>query len=145
MVGVPRHSLTRWIGICEHFYLNGCLLTNRPFSRPGAANPWKTQIRSKFRIPSFRCPWASLRVSFILYTGGLCTTRARKGQFLSFVCVLLAASSTTPRNEVVISQAIPESVMGLTKAKRNKLVEQLAEIDEEIGELFLNDELLIND
>jgi elongation factor G len=58
---------------------------------------------------------------------------------------LLAASSITPRNEVVISQEILESVMELAKAKRYELIEQLAEVDEEIGELFFNDESPSND
>ena len=84
-------------------------------------------------------------MSLISYTGGLFTTRARKGQFFPFVFVLLAASSTTTRNDVVISHEIPESVIELAMTKRNELIEQLAEVDEEIGELFLNDELPSND
>ena len=35
--------------------------------------------------------------------------------------------------------------MEVARAKRNKLIEQLAEVDEEIGEVFLNDELPSND
>lgn len=43
------------------------------------------------------------------------------------------------------SDEIPASVLELAKTKRTELVEQLAEVDEEIGELFLNDELPTND
>jgi elongation factor G len=45
----------------------------------------------------------------------------------------------------VVSEEIPESVLDLAKEKRTELIEQLAEVDEEIGEKFLNDELPTND
>jgi elongation factor G len=45
----------------------------------------------------------------------------------------------------VVSDEIPESVVELAKEKRTELIEQLAEVDEEIGELFLNDEQPSND
>lgn len=48
-------------------------------------------------------------------------------------------------SSVVISEEIPESVLEFAKEKRNDLIEQLAEVDEEIGELFLNDELPSNE
>ena len=41
---------------------------------------------------------------------------------------------------MVISKDIPESVLELATAKRTELVEQLAEVDDAIGELILNDE-----
>jgi elongation factor G len=44
------------------------------------------------------------------------------------------------RIDVVESDEIPSSVLELAKAKRNELVEQLAEVDEEMADLFLNDE-----
>jgi len=44
-------------------------------------------------------------------------------------------------NDVVISQAIPESVLELAMAKRTELIEQLVEVVDAIGELFLNDEI----
>ncbi|KAF7321467.1 Elongation factor G, mitochondrial [Mycena kentingensis (nom. inval.)] len=46
--------------------------------------------------------------------------------------------------DVIVSEEIPESVLPLAKEKRQELIEQLAEVDEEIGELFLNDELPTN-
>jgi elongation factor G len=49
-----------------------------------------------------------------------------------------------PSSTVVVSEEIPESVMELAKAKRTELIEQLAEVDEEIGEIFLNDEVPTN-
>ena len=44
------------------------------------------------------------------------------------------------RNNIVISKDIPESVLELATAKRTELIEQLAEVDDAIGELILNDE-----
>jgi elongation factor G len=44
------------------------------------------------------------------------------------------------RNDVVISNDIPESVLELATAKRTELIEQLAEVDDIIGEIILNDE-----
>lgn len=43
------------------------------------------------------------------------------------------------RVEVVESEEIPASVLGLAAEKRTELIEQLAEVDDEIAELFLND------
>jgi elongation factor G len=47
-------------------------------------------------------------------------------------------------DDVVVSKEIPASVMELAKEKRQELVEQLAEVDEEIGEIFLNDKVPTN-
>lgn len=47
-------------------------------------------------------------------------------------------------NEVIVSDEIPASVMDLAKEKRQELIEQLAEVDEEMGEIFLNDEVPTN-
>jgi len=44
----------------------------------------------------------------------------------------------------VESDEIPASVLKLAEAKRGELIEQLAEVDEEIAEQFLNDELPTN-
>ncbi|EDR02488.1 uncharacterized protein LACBIDRAFT_295443 [Laccaria bicolor S238N-H82] len=101
--------------------------------RPGA-NPWRivNQIRSKLRIPA-----AAVQVPIGI-----------EDEFKGVVDLVHWRSiynEGQKGNEVVISQEIPESVMELAKAKRNELVEQLAEVDEEIGELFLNDELPNND
>jgi elongation factor G len=49
------------------------------------------------------------------------------------------------RSDVVVTEEIPESLLELAKEKRTELIEQLAEVDEEIGEMFLNDELPSND
>jgi len=54
---------------------------------------------------------------------------------------LYTASSST----VVVSEEIPESVLALAKEKRTELIEQLADVDEEICEIFLDDELPTND
>lgn len=53
--------------------------------------------------------------------------------------------STRPsRNEVVISEEIPAELLDLATAKRRELIEQLADVDEEIGDLVLMDELPTN-
>ena len=52
---------------------------------------------------------------------------------------------TVSRSTVVASEEIPKSVLALAKEKRAELIEQLADVDEEICEIFLNDELPTND
>ena len=46
--------------------------------------------------------------------------------------------------DIVESDEIPESVMELAKGKRAELIEQLAEVDEQIGDLILCDETPTN-
>lgn len=48
------------------------------------------------------------------------------------------------RNEVVVSDEIPESVLELATAKRTELIEMLADVDETIGEIVLMDETPTN-
>ena len=48
------------------------------------------------------------------------------------------------RIDIVESDEIPSSVLQLAQEKRTELIEQLAEVDEEIAELFLNDETPTN-
>lgn len=45
------------------------------------------------------------------------------------------------RTDVVVSDEIPASVLELATTKRSELIEQLAEVDEELSEIFLNDEV----
>jgi elongation factor G len=47
---------------------------------------------------------------------------------------------TLSRVNVVVSDEIPESLLALAKEKRTELIEQLAEVDEDIGEKVLMDE-----
>ena len=102
------------------------------------------QIRTKLRIPA-----AAVQVPIgtedefkgvvdlvhwrAIYNKGV------KGYVLSFKC---RPASIMPfrRNDVVISKDIPESVLELATAKRAELIEQLAEVDDTIGEIILNDE-----
>nr|GAT57606.1 predicted protein [Mycena chlorophos] len=100
--------------------------------RPGA-NPWRivSQIRSKLRIPA-----AAVQVPIGVEDGfngvvDLVHWRAIYNQGQKGI-------------DVVVSDEIPESILELAKEKRTELIEQLAEVDEEIGELFLNDELPSN-
>ncbi|KAF7298279.1 Elongation factor G, mitochondrial [Mycena chlorophos] len=100
--------------------------------RPGA-NPWRivSQIRSKLRIPA-----AAVQVPIGVEDGfngvvDLVHWRAIYNQGQKGI-------------DVVVADEIPESILELAKEKRTELIEQLAEVDEEIGELFLNDELPSN-
>lgn len=67
------------------------------------------------------------------------TTRARKGEGVYFVpvCGVLIRLNS---NKVVVSDDIPAEALGLAKEKRRELLEQLAEVDDEIGELLIMDE-----
>ena len=49
------------------------------------------------------------------------------------------------RNDVVVSNHIPESVLKLATEKRAELIEELAEVDNAIGDLILNDEIPNNE
>ncbi|KAF8063444.1 elongation factor G, mitochondrial [Lyophyllum atratum] len=100
--------------------------------RPGA-NPWRivNQIRTKLRIPA-----AAVQVPIGV-----------EDEFKGVVDLVHWRSiynEGLKGSTVLISEEIPESVLELAKEKRTELVEQLAEVDEEIGELFLNDELPSN-
>lgn len=75
----------------------------------------------------------------ILCAGRLSTTRARRGEHYppkyTFLTLTLACSNT-----VVVSDEIPDSVIDFAKQKRRELIEQLADVDEEIGEMVIMDE-----
>ncbi|KAJ7188396.1 elongation factor G, mitochondrial [Mycena filopes] len=96
--------------------------------RPGA-NPWRivNQIRSKLRIPA-----AAVQVPIGVEDGF-------KG-VVDLVHWKAIYNEGQKGIDVVVSEEIPADVLELAKAKRTELIEQLAEVDEEIGELFLNDE-----
>ncbi|KAF7760707.1 hypothetical protein Agabi119p4_10116 [Agaricus bisporus var. burnettii] len=101
--------------------------------RPGA-NPWRivNQIRSKLRIPA-----AAVQVPIGL-----------EDEFKGVVDLVYWRSIYNQGykgNEIVVSEEIPASVIDLAKEKRQELIEQLAEVDEEMGEIFLNDEVPTND
>ncbi|GLB42859.1 putative mitochondrial GTPase that catalyzes the GTP-dependent ribosomal translocation step during translation elongation [Lyophyllum shimeji] len=100
--------------------------------RPGA-NPWRivNQIRTKLRMPA-----AAVQVPIGV-----------EDEFKGVVDLVhwrAIYNEGVKGSTVVISKEIPESVLELAKEKRIELIEQLAEVDEEIGELFLNDELPSN-
>lgn len=101
--------------------------------RPGA-NPWRivNQIRTKLRMPA-----AAVQVPIGV-----------EDEFKGVVDLVYWRSIYNEGykgSDVVVKEEIPESVLGLAKEKRTELIEQLAEVDEEIGEIFLNDELPSND
>lgn len=123
------------------------LLMNRP-----GANPWRivNQIRTKLRMPA-----AAVQVPIgtedefkgvvdlvhwrSIYNQGYkgCVDRTRQN-----TAFLLIANFS---NEVIVSEEIPASVVDLAKEKRQELFEQLAEVDEEICEILLDDKLPTND
>ncbi|KAF9449353.1 elongation factor G, mitochondrial [Macrolepiota fuliginosa MF-IS2] len=101
--------------------------------RPGA-NPWRivNQIRTKLRIPA-----AAVQVPIGV-----------EDEFKGVVDLVhwrAIYNQGYKGNEIVVSEEIPTSVMDLAKEKRQELIEQLAEVDEEMGEIFLNDEVPNNE
>lgn len=96
--------------------------------RPGA-NPWRVinQIRSKLKIAA-----AAVQVPIGVEDE------------LKGVVDLVRWKAIYNEGEkginVVESDDIPESVLDLAKAKRAELLEQLAEVDDEMGELLIMDE-----
>lgn len=96
--------------------------------RPGA-NPWRVinQIRSKLKIAA-----AAVQVPIGVEDE------------LKGVVDLVRWKAIYNEGEkginVVESDDIPESVLELAKAKRAELIEQLAEVDDEMGELLIMDE-----
>ncbi|KAF8210107.1 elongation factor G, mitochondrial [Mycena galopus ATCC 62051] len=101
--------------------------------RPGA-NPWRIvgQIRSKLRMPA-----AAVQVPIGV-----------EDQFRGVVDLVYWRAIYNEGQkgiDVVVSDEIPADVLELAQEKRTELIEQLAEVDEEIGDLVLNDQLPSND
>ncbi|KIL60069.1 hypothetical protein M378DRAFT_84328 [Amanita muscaria Koide BX008] len=100
--------------------------------RPGA-NPWRiiNQIRTKLRMPA-----AAVQVPIGI-----------EDEFKGVVDLVhwRAIYNQGPKGaDIAISDEIPASVVDLAQEKRTELIEQLAEVDEEIGELFMLDETPTN-
>ncbi|KAG5650680.1 Elongation factor G, mitochondrial [Sphagnurus paluster] len=100
--------------------------------RPGAS-PWRivNQIRTKLRIPS-----AAVQVPIGV-----------EDEFKGVVDLVhwrALYNEGVKGSTVIVSEEIPETVLDLAKEKRAELIEQLAEVDEEIGEIFLNDQVPSN-
>ncbi|TEB26712.1 elongation factor G, mitochondrial [Coprinellus micaceus] len=100
--------------------------------RPGA-NPWRIvqQIRSKLRIPA-----AAVQVPIGV-----------EDQFRGVVDLVhwrAIYNEGHKGSDIVVSEEIPTDILEFAKEKRQELIEQLAEVDEEIGELFLLDEVPTN-
>ncbi|KAF8180817.1 P-loop containing nucleoside triphosphate hydrolase protein [Pholiota molesta] len=96
--------------------------------RPGA-NPWRIvqQIRTKLRIPA-----AAVQVPIGV-----------EDEFKGVVDLVhwkAIYNEGVKGVNVVVSDEIPESLLALAKEKRTELIEQLAEVDEDIGEKVLMDE-----
>ncbi|PCH34585.1 elongation factor G mitochondrial [Wolfiporia cocos MD-104 SS10] len=96
--------------------------------RPGA-NPWRVieQIRTKLRIPA-----AAVQVP-------IGVEDELKG-VVDLVRWKAIYNEGEKGNNVVESDEIPASVVNFAQQKRRELIEQLAEVDDEIGELLIMDE-----
>ncbi|TFY76937.1 hypothetical protein EWM64_g7074 [Hericium alpestre] len=100
--------------------------------RPGA-NPWRVinQIRTKLRIPA-----AAVQVPIGVEDG------------LKGVVDLVRWKALYNQGEkgidIVESDEIPAEVLELATQKRAELIEQIAEVDDEVGELFLTDQEVSN-
>ncbi|THU97868.1 elongation factor G, mitochondrial [Dendrothele bispora CBS 962.96] len=99
--------------------------------RPGA-NPWRivNQIRTKLRMPA-----AAVHVPIGV-----------EDQFRGVVDLVHWRAIYNQGNKgiEVVYDEIPSDLLDLAKAKRQELVEQLAEVDEEIADLVLMDEAPTN-
>ncbi|KAF9547620.1 elongation factor G, mitochondrial, partial [Agrocybe pediades] len=100
--------------------------------RPGA-NPWRIvqQIRTKLRMPA-----AAVQVPIGV-----------EDEFKGVVDLVnwkAIYNQGVKGNEVIVSDEIPESVKELATEKRAELIEQLAEVDEALGEIVLMDETPTN-
>ncbi|KAI0260605.1 elongation factor G, mitochondrial [Gloeopeniophorella convolvens] len=95
--------------------------------RPGA-NPWRVinQIRTKLRIPA-----AAVQVPI--------GVEDQLEGVVDLVRWKAVYNKGIKGVDVVESDEIPASALELATQKRTELVEQLAEVDEEIADLFLND------
>ncbi|KAK0231764.1 elongation factor G mitochondrial [Armillaria nabsnona] len=96
--------------------------------RPGA-NPWRivNQIRTKLRMPA-----AAVQIPIGV-----------EDEFKGIVDLVNWRSIYNDGYkgiEVIVKDEIPADLLDLAKEKRAELIEQLAEVDEEIGDLLLIDE-----
>ncbi|KAK0473012.1 elongation factor G mitochondrial [Armillaria novae-zelandiae] len=96
--------------------------------RPGA-NPWRivNQIRTKLRMPA-----AAVQIPIGV-----------EGEFKGVVDLVNWRSIYNDGYkgiDVIVKDEIPADLLDLAKEKRIELIEQLAEVDEEIGDLLLIDE-----
>lgn len=96
--------------------------------RPGA-NPWRVieQIRTKLRIPA-----AAVQVPIGVEDG-------LRG-VVDLVRWKAIYNEGEKGNVIVESDEIPAEVLSFAKEKRRELLEQLAEVDDELGEIVLMDE-----
>lgn len=96
--------------------------------RPGA-NPWRVieQIRTKLHIPA-----AAVQVP-------IGVEDELKG-VVDLVRWKAVYNEGEKGNNLVESDEIPATVLELAKAKRRELLEQLADVDDEIGEMLIMDE-----
>lgn len=74
-----------------------------------------------------------------------CLQSGRKRVRLVLKVLCYRHSHYARRIEVVESDEIPASVLELAKAKRTELIEQLAEVDEEMGDLIIMEETPTNE
>lgn len=119
--------------------------------RPGA-NPWRIieQIRSKLRMPAaaVQVPIGvedELKGVVDLVRWKAIYNQGEKGCVVFFPFSDRCTSDFAPSIDIVESDEIPASVLELARAKRTELIEQLAEVDEEVGDMIINEEVPTND
>ncbi|KAF9037832.1 elongation factor G, mitochondrial [Hymenopellis radicata] len=101
--------------------------------RPGA-NPWRivNQIRTKLRMPA-----AAVQVPI--------GTEADFCGVVDLVHWRSIYNEGVKGIDVVIKDEIPADIIELAQKKRAELIEQIADVDEEVGELFVMDEPISNE
>jgi elongation factor G len=111
------------------------------------ANPWRVvnQIRTKLRMPA-----AAVQVPIgvedelvgvvDLVRWKAIYNQGHKGYAHASDSTLANPHILSVSIDVVESDEIPESVVALAKRRRQELLEQLAEVDDEIGEMLIMDE-----
>jgi elongation factor G len=147
---VPRISFINKMDRFVPFFSDPTAL-ERPF-RPGA-NPWRIvqQIRTKLRMPAaaVQIPIGvedKFRGVVDLVSWQAVFNEGEKGSVfivewndLELTCNIQRRMTVTRRND------IPAELLTLATQKRAELIEQVAEVDEELGELFLTDQAPRND
>jgi elongation factor G len=111
------------------------------------ANPWRVvnQIRTKLRMPAaaVHVPIGvedELEGVVDLVRWKAIYNQGHKGYAPSSEFTSHNAHVSNISVDVVESDEIPESIVTLAKQKRQELLEQLAEVDDEIGEMLIMDE-----
>ncbi|KAE9410599.1 elongation factor G, mitochondrial [Gymnopus androsaceus JB14] len=137
IIDTPGHvdftiEVERALRVLDGAILVLCAVAGVQTTRPGA-NPWRivNQIRTKLRIPA-----AAVHVPIGL-----------EDEFRGVVDLVhwrAIYNQGVKGTDVVVSEEIPADLVELATAKRRELIETLADVDEEIGDLVVMDETPTN-